>query len=128
MPTRLAVPRVLSTRFALVLAAVAAEALALPAISAATPKPAVLTLSTVKVGAPGNPAVAIQPFTDAIYRSCGEVPTSEKECLMVGGVKYGYGIGQLEITVDQWVDFLNTVDPSGRNAHRLWAETESSTA
>ena len=47
---------------------------------------------------------------------------------MVGGVKYGYGIGQLEITVDQWVDFLNTADPSGRNTHHLYAATESSAA
>jgi hypothetical protein len=128
MPIRPAASRVLSTRFALLLTAVAVAALALPAISAATPKPAVLTLNTVKVGAPGNPAVAIQPFTDALYRSCGEVPSSEKECLMVGGVKYGYGIGQLEITVKQWVDFLNTVDPSGTDPHHLWAESESSTA
>lgn len=129
MPTRLAVPRVLSTRFALAITAIAVAALALPAISAATPKPAVLTLNTVKVGAPGNPAVAIEPFEDVLYRSCAEAPSSsKKECLMVGGVKYAYGIGQLEITVDQWVDFLNTVDPSGKNAHHLWAETESSTA
>jgi hypothetical protein len=129
MPIHLAVPRVLSTRFALALTAIAVAALALPAISAATPKPAVLTLNTVKVGAPGNPAVAIEPFEDVLYRSCAEAPSSsKKECLMVGGVKYAYGIGQLEITVDQWVDFLNTVDPSGKNAHHLWAETESSTA
>jgi hypothetical protein len=127
MPNRPA-SRVLSTRFALSLAAIAVAALALPAISAATTKPAVLTLKTVRVGAPGNPTVAIQPFTDALYRSCGEVPSSEKECLTVGGVKYVYGIGQLEITVKQWVDFLNTVDPSGRDPHHLYAESESSTA
>ncbi|HEV7483687.1 MAG TPA: hypothetical protein VGO13_11385, partial [Solirubrobacterales bacterium] len=128
MPNRLAVPRVLSTRLALALTAIAVAALVLPAISAATPKPAVLTLKTVKVGAPGNPSVAIEPFEDALYRSCSEVASSEKECLTVGGVKYVYGIGQLEITVKQWVDFLNTVDPSGTDPRHLWAESESSTA
>jgi len=128
MPIRSAPPRVLSTRFALVLTAIAVAALALPAISAATPKPAVLTLKTVRVGAPGNPSVAIEPFTDALYRSCGEITSPGKECLTVGGVKYVYGIGQLEITVKQWVEFLNTVDPSGTDPHHLWAETESATA
>jgi len=48
MPNRLAASRVLPTRFALVLTAIAVAALALPAISAAAPKPAVLTLKTVR--------------------------------------------------------------------------------
>ena len=40
-------------------------------------------------------------------------PPGSAPCQQVGGVKYGYGIGQLEVTVDQWVAFLNTVDPAG---------------
>jgi formylglycine-generating enzyme required for sulfatase activity len=103
-------------------------ALAAPAMSAASSGGAVLTLKTVRVGAPGNSSVAIVPFTDAIYRSCGEVPQSSKECLMVGGVKYGYGIGQLEVTVKQWVAFLNTADPTGRDPHHLYSSSESSSA
>jgi hypothetical protein len=43
----------------------------------------------------------------------------------VGGVPYSYGIGELEVTVGQWVDFLNTVDPNGTNKYKLWSETES---
>ena len=87
-----------------------------------------VTLKTVKVGAAGNKSVAIVPFTDAIYRSCEEVPRSPKECLMVGGVKYGYGIGQLEVTVKQWVTFLNTADPTGADPHHLYDASESSSA
>ncbi len=111
------------------LTAVAIVALALPGISAATPKPAVLTLKTVKVGAPGNPSVGIVPFSDAIYPSCEQAPDEKgPACQQVGGVKYRYGIGQLEITVAQYVAFLNTADPAGRNRHRLYSDTESSSA
>jgi hypothetical protein len=109
-------------------AAAALAALAGPALAAAAPPPSVLTLKTVRVGAPGNPAVGIVPFTDAIYRSCGEVPESKPPCQQVGAVKYRYGIGELEITVAQWVDFLNTVDPAGRNKRHLYSTTESSSA
>ena len=35
---------------------------------------------------------------------------------------------QLEVTVGQWVKFLNTVDPAGRNKHHLYSETESGAA
>lgn len=128
MPNRPAVSRVLSFRFALALAVMTVPALAGSSLAAAAPPPAVLTLKTVTVGAPGNPAVGVVPFTDALYRSCKEAPESSKECLMVGGVKYGYGIGRLEITVAQWVAFLNTVDPMGKNRHHLYSSTESSTA
>ena len=103
-------------------------ALAGPALSVASPGGAVVTLKTVRVGKPGNPSVGIVPFTDAIYRSCKEPPQSEQGCLMVGGVNYSYGIGQLEITVKQWVAFLNTADPSGRDPHRLYSASESSSA
>lgn len=87
---------------------------------------AVITVTTAKVGAPGNPSVGVVPFTDAVYRSCADAPTTSSGCLMVGGVSYPYEIGQLEVTVGQWVAFLNTVDPEGRNRHDLYVETESS--
>ena len=48
-------------------------ALALPALAGAA-KPAVVTLPMAQVGSPGNPAVAIVPFTDAIYQSCSAAP------------------------------------------------------
>lgn len=116
----------------LALGVVAVAAFTAPATSLAAPAPSVLTLKTVKVGAPGNPSVGIVPFSDAIYRSCGEAPQPKGPraplCQQVGAVKYRYGIGRLEVTVSQWVDFLNTVDPAGRNKHRLYSSTESSSA
>ena len=68
-----------------------------------------VTIDTVRVGSPGNAAVGITPFTDAIYDSCAAVDT-KPACQTVGGVDYGYGIGELEVTVKQYVAFLNTVD------------------
>jgi hypothetical protein len=96
--------------------------------SLAAPRPAVLAFRTAVVGSPGNPSVGIVPFEDAIYRNCGEAPQTKKGCQEVGGVKYRYGIGELEVTVAQWVAFLNTVDPSGRDRHRLYSSDESSQA
>lgn len=111
-----------SIRFLLplgLIALLALTALAVTPVAAATPKPAVLTLKTVKVGAPGNPAAAIVPFTNAIYKSCAEAPMAESprapKCMEVGEVDYRFGIGQLEVTVAQYVAFLNTVDPRGTN-------------
>ena len=49
-------------------------------------------------------------------------------CQQVGGVDYGYGIGQLEVTVAQYVAFLNTADPAGRNRHKLYSSNESPSA
>jgi hypothetical protein len=98
------------------------------AMSTASSQGAVLTLKTVTVGAPGNPSVAIVPFTDAIYQSCADAPSSSKNCMAVGGVSYSYGIGQLEVTVRQWVAFLNTANPTGRDPHHLYSASESSTA
>jgi hypothetical protein len=115
-------------RLALSLTVLAATALAAPAASTAAPAPSVLTFKTVKVGAPGNPSVGITPFKDAVYRSCKEAAKTRPPCQQVGAVGYGYGIGQLEVTVAQWVAFLNTVDPAGRNKHRLYSANESSTA
>jgi formylglycine-generating enzyme required for sulfatase activity len=106
----------------------AIAALAIPATSLAA-APSVLTFKTMKIAAPGNPAVGIVPFTDAIYKSCGEAPEPKGPrapvCQMVGGVGYQFGVAKLEVTVGQWVAFLNTVDPSGNNRHRLYSETES---
>jgi hypothetical protein len=70
-------------------------------------------VKTVTVGAPSNAPVAVVPFTDAIYRSCADAPDTSRGCQLVGGVNHRYGIGQLEVTVKQWVAFLNTVDPGG---------------
>lgn len=81
---------------------------------------------TVEVGSPGNPSVGIVPFTDAIYPSCAEAPAGTDDCQTIGSVGYRYGIGQLEITTRQWVKFLNTADPDGRNRHRLYDPAHSS--
>ncbi|MDX6609416.1 MAG: hypothetical protein QOF85_1341 [Solirubrobacterales bacterium] len=127
MPTPQSVLKVLQNRLALGLTFVAASMLAGPAVSLAAPAPPVLSFKTVKVGAPGNPSVGIVPFMDAVYSSCAEVVATEKQppCQPVGGVDYRYGIGQLEVTVAQYVAFLNTVDPAGRNRHNLYSANES---
>ena len=49
-------------------------------------------------------------------------------CQEVGGVGYEYGIGKYEVTVEQYVAFLNTVDPFGRNQMDLYSEDESGAA
>jgi formylglycine-generating enzyme required for sulfatase activity len=128
MPSRHASLAALPIRLFAALLLVATAVLAGPTMSHAAPAPSLLTLKTVKVGAPGNPSVGITPFKDAIYRSCKEAPQEAHTppCQMVGGVKYGYDIGQLEVTVAQWVAFLNTVDPAGRDKHNLYSPNESS--
>jgi formylglycine-generating enzyme required for sulfatase activity len=128
MRTRRAVSAALRNRLPLALALVGALTLIGPAASGAAPPRAVLTFKTVKVGAPGNSSVGIVPFTDAVYSSCAEVAPAEKQppCQQVGAVGYRYGIGQLEVTVAQYVAFLNTADPAGRNKHKLYSPTESS--
>ena len=88
----------------------------------------VVVVRTVEVADPGNPSVGVVPFTDAIYASCADAPTSGPACQAIGAVDHRHGIGQLEVTVEQWVTFLNTVDPSGRNPHRLWTRSQSPTA
>ncbi|HWM62676.1 MAG TPA: hypothetical protein VNP96_01650 [Solirubrobacterales bacterium] len=119
-------------RLAPALIVLALAAFAVPASAIAASAPSVLTFKTMEVGAPNNPAVGIVPFTDAIYRSCSEAPQPKGPrapvCQPVGGVGYGYGIGKLEVTVGQWVKFLNTVDPRGRNTRNLYSETESGAA
>ena len=128
MPTRQTVLGALRNRLALALSIVAVSALAGPAMSVASPALSVLTLKTVRVGAPGNPSVGIVPFKDAVYASCAEAEGIKPPCQQVGGVRYRYGIGHLEVTVSQWVAFLNTVDPGGRNRHNLYSANESSSA
>jgi hypothetical protein len=120
--------RALRGRLAPALLVLAIAALAIPATSLAA-APSVLTFKTMKVAAPDNPAVGIVPFTDAIYKSCAEAPEPKGPrapvCQTVGGVAYEFGVAKLEVTVGQWVAFLNTVDPTGANRHRLYSETES---
>jgi hypothetical protein len=128
MPNRPAALGALRINLFLALALFAVSALAGPAAADASPAPSVLTLKTAEIGAPGNPSVGIVPFKDAIYRSCAEAPESSPPCQEVGGVKHRYGIGRLEVTVAQWVVFLNTVDPAGRNEHGLYSSDESGSA
>jgi hypothetical protein len=125
----------------LITVVVALTALALPTLAGARPalrppKPAVLTFTVAKVGKPGNPSVAIVPFTPALYANCAAAPAEPKvpktnlpdPCQEVGSVPYEYGIGEVEVTVEQYVAFLNTVDPFGRNQMGLYSENESGTA
>ncbi|HVX34044.1 MAG TPA: hypothetical protein VHA80_12970 [Solirubrobacterales bacterium] len=143
MANAAAVPRSLPTRRLLgpLLLAAALGALALPTLARARPhlsppKPAVLTFKVAQVGDPGNPAVAIVPFTPALYANCAEAPAEPKlaktklpdPCQEVGSVPYEYGIGEVEVTVAQYVAFLNTVDPFGRNRLGLYSENESGAA
>ncbi len=101
---------------------VAMGALALaPAADAAT-----LTFRTARVGAAGNQSAAVVPFSDAIYGSCSAAPSTKAGCVTVGSVARPYGIGELEVTVAQWVAFLNTVDPTGRDPHNLYDATSES--
>jgi hypothetical protein len=114
---------------ALPVAAFALSFAAAPA--AAAPAPAKVTVRTVTVDEPGNAAAAIVPFTDAIYSSCADAPPSGNgvpACQEIGAVDYRFKIGELEITVGQWVDFLNTVDPKGTDKHGLYDPTESGKA
>ncbi|MBK5231814.1 MAG: hypothetical protein JJE13_02380 [Thermoleophilia bacterium] len=97
------------------------------ASSSEAAKRGVVVVRTVAVGSPGNASIGVVPFTDAIYDSCADAPTSKQGCQTVGGVDYKYGVGQLETTVSQWVKFLNTSDPNGRNRDRLYEKTQSST-
>ena len=94
-------------------------ALALAPAAVASP-PAKLTFTMARVGSPGNRAASVIPFKDAIFPSCSVAPTTPAGCLSVGSVGYPYDIGELEVTVAQWVAFLNTVDPTGTDLHHLY--------
>jgi hypothetical protein len=63
-----------------------------------------------------------------IYKSCSDAPKAPPPCLTVGGVGYTYGIGEFDVTVSQYVTFLNTVDPRGRNTLQLYFDDMSPTA
>jgi formylglycine-generating enzyme required for sulfatase activity len=94
------------------------------------------------VGDPGNPSVGVVqsfktlgtpgpsvvlPAGTGIYPTCAAAPASAPSCLTVGGVKYTYGIGEFEITVSQYVTFLNTVDPGGKNLRQLYEDHMNTT-
>ncbi len=108
--------------------------------------PGVISLSTVTVASPKNRPVWIIPFYNDVYpnrAACLQAfpavraavtanpdpavqAVSATSCMQVGAVPYAYRIAEMELTNAQWVNFLNTVDPDGRNRHRLWNATESS--
>jgi hypothetical protein len=97
--------------------------------SAQTSPPAgVVTVRFVQVDTPNNPSVGIKPFTPGFYKDCKSAPSGKPDCQTVGGVDHTYKIGELETTVDQYVTFLNTVDPDGANQYKLWAPYMSSSA
>jgi formylglycine-generating enzyme required for sulfatase activity len=103
------------------------------------PTRGVVTITMAKVGDPGNPSVGVwQVFktvgtsnssvtlppknSTGIYKSCKDAPSSAPSCLTVGGVKSTYEIGKFEITVSQYVTFLNRVDPLGKNLRQLYED------
>jgi hypothetical protein len=72
--------------------------------------------------------VSVVPFSDAIHPSCSVAPKTPAGCLSVGSVGTSYDIGELEVTVAQWVAFLNTVDPRGTDPHDLYDSSESASS
>lgn len=108
--------------------------------------PDVVKINTVTVSSPRNRDAWIIPFWNDVYRNKATCEAAfpkvreiiEKDpdpavqevsatsCMAVGRVPYTYRIAETEFTVAQWVDFLNTVDPRGRNRHRLWDAAQSS--
>ncbi len=105
-------------------------------------KRGVVTVQMATVGDPGNPSVGVVqafktvgtsgsgvtlPTGTGIYPNCAAAPKSAPSCLTVGGVGYTYGIGEFEITVSQYVTFLNTVDPDGKNLRQLYDDTMNPT-
>jgi hypothetical protein len=54
------------------------------------------------------------PKGTGIYKTCADAPAAPPPCLTVGAVGYQYGIGEFEVTVAQYVTFLNTVDRDAR--------------
>lgn len=105
-----------------------------------------ITLNTVSVRSPRNRDAWIIPFWNDVYRTKAQCrkafpavraaikqnadPAVQKvsatSCMAVGGVNYNYQIAETELTVAQWVTFLNAVDPLGHNRHRLWDAAQSS--
>ena len=103
----------------------------LPAQASAQKYGKVISVRTVSIDSPGNKSVSIVPFTDAIYPSCAGVPEPDPApfgpCMAVGGVKNRYQIGELEVTVAQYVAFLNTANYGLTNPPRLYTTQESAT-
>jgi formylglycine-generating enzyme required for sulfatase activity len=112
-----------------------------PSDAATVPKRGVVTIQVATVGDPGNPSVGVVqafktvgtpgaevtlPQGTGIYPNCDAAPKSAPSCLTVGGVKDTYGIGEFEITVSQYVTFLNTVDPAGKNLRQLYEDNMNS--
>jgi formylglycine-generating enzyme required for sulfatase activity len=100
----------------------------------------VITISTATVGDPGNPSVGVvqtfggpkgqfvdPPKNTGIYKTCADAPAAPPPCVTVGAVAYQYGIGEYEVTVSQYVAFLNTVDREGKNPHDLYFDNMSPT-
>lgn len=98
------------------------------AFGASAASGAQLTFRMVRVGAPNNPSVSVVPFTDAIYASCSVAPKTKAGCVTLGSVSADYDIGELEVTVAQYVVFLNTVDPRATDPHNLYYSDESGPA
>ena len=98
----------------------------------------VVTIRMVTVGDPGNASVGVvsafgakgdfvnPPANGGIYKSCSDAPPGPTECLTVGGVDETFEIGELEVTVSQYVTFLNTVDPDGTNTNELYLDNMNS--
>ena len=99
-----------------------------------------ITIAMAVVGNPGNPSVGVvqtfggppgkfvdPPTNTGIYKTCADAPAPPPPCLTVGAVDYQYGIGEFEVTVSQYVTFLNTVDPDGRNPRELYFDDMSPT-
>jgi formylglycine-generating enzyme required for sulfatase activity len=99
----------------------------------------VVTIRMVKVGDPGNKSVGVvsafgakgdfvnPPANGGIYATCADAPPGQTNCITVGGVDHAYEIGELEVTVDQYVTFLNTADPDGTNPHDVYLDSMSPT-
>ena len=100
----------------------------------------VVTIRMATVGDPGNPSVGVvqtfggptgqfvdPPKNTGIYKTCNDAPAAPPPCVTVGAVSYPYGIGEFEVTVSQYVTFLNTVDREGKNPHDLYFDNMSPT-
>src|SRR5262245_54416755 len=86
---------------------------------------AVVEMRTVSIGSPGNQPAAIVPFHRGVYTSCADAPSRKSGCQLVGAVDHEYEIGELEVTVEQYVAFLNTVDPDGEDRGDLYVDSMS---
>lgn len=99
------------------------------------PRRGVVTVTMATVGDPGNNSVGViqtfggpkgkfvdPPKGTGIYKNCNDAPKAPPPCITVGKVNYTYGIGEFETTVSQYVTFLNTVDPYGKNPHQIYID------